>query len=144
MAFLTSQLAQRVAPLEADGTKLKSQIEATQTTQPWWEQIAGTFQHDPMYEEAMQLGRQYRQSSRLRKPTQEHKWTFLMVVLDTDHMSLLEWADARDSTPARARLAALSPEAAPSHSAERRSIPQNQPRGARLSFCQRKSAICGR
>jgi tRNA(fMet)-specific endonuclease VapC len=30
-----------------------------------------------------------------------------MVVLDTDHMSLLERADVRDSTPLRTRLAAL-------------------------------------
>ena len=67
-----------------------------------------------------------------------------MVVLDTDHMSLLEWADGRDSTPSRTRLAALSPAAAPFRSADRRSIPQNQRRGARLSFSQRKSAICGR
>ena len=32
-----------------------------------------------------------------------------MVVLDTDHMSLLEWANVRDSTPLRTRLAALPP-----------------------------------
>lgn len=32
-----------------------------------------------------------------------------MVVLDTDHMSLLEWSDVGDSMPLRARLAALSP-----------------------------------
>jgi len=32
-----------------------------------------------------------------------------MVVLDIDHMSLLEWADVRDSTPLRTRLAALPP-----------------------------------
>jgi hypothetical protein len=62
MASSTSQLEQRIAALEAEVTKLKSQMEAMQTTSPWWEQIAGTFQHDPMYEEAMRLGRQYRQS----------------------------------------------------------------------------------
>ena len=32
-----------------------------------------------------------------------------MVVLDTDHMSLLEWGDVRDSTLLRTRLAALHP-----------------------------------
>ena len=32
-----------------------------------------------------------------------------MVVLDTDHMSLLEWSDARGSTLLRTRLAALPP-----------------------------------
>ena len=32
-----------------------------------------------------------------------------MVVLDTDHMSLLEWSSARDSARLRARLATLQP-----------------------------------
>jgi hypothetical protein len=73
MASSTLQLEQRVAALEAEVTKLKSQMEAMQTTQPWWEQIAGTFQHDPMYEEAMRLGRQYRQSLRPRRLTQRQK-----------------------------------------------------------------------
>jgi hypothetical protein len=48
MASSTSQLEQRVAALEVEVTKLKSQLQAMQTTQPWWGQIAGTFQHDPM------------------------------------------------------------------------------------------------
>jgi hypothetical protein len=73
MASSTSPLEHRVAALEAEVTKLKRQMEALQTTPPWWEQIAGTFQHDPMYEEAMRLGRQYRQSLRPRKPTQKQK-----------------------------------------------------------------------
>jgi hypothetical protein len=73
MASSTSSLEQRVAALEAEVTKLKRQMEALQTTQPWWEQIAGTLQHDPMYEEAMRLGRQYRQSLRPRKPTQRQQ-----------------------------------------------------------------------
>ena len=73
MASSTSQLEPRVAALEAEVTKLRHRIEAMQTIQPWWEQVAGTFQHDPMYEEAMRLGRQYRQSLRPRKPTQRQK-----------------------------------------------------------------------
>lgn len=73
MASLTAQLERRVAALEADMTKLKSRIEAMHTTQPWWEQIAGTFQHDPMYEDAMRLGQQYRQSLRPRKPTRRQR-----------------------------------------------------------------------
>jgi hypothetical protein len=73
MASSTSQLEQRVATLEAEVAKLKSQMEGMQTTQPWWEQIAETFQHDPMYEEAMRLGRQYRQSLRPKKRIQRQK-----------------------------------------------------------------------
>ena len=73
MASSTSQLEQRMAALEAAVTTLKSQMAALQTSQPWWERIAGTFQHDPMYEEAMRLGRQYRQS--LRPKTRERRQT---------------------------------------------------------------------
>jgi hypothetical protein len=73
MASSTSQLEHRVAALEAEVTKLKSQMEAMQTIQSWWEDIAGTFQHDAVYEEAMRLGRQYRQSLRPRKHTQRQK-----------------------------------------------------------------------
>ena len=31
---------------------------------PWWRQIAGRFANDPVYDEAMRLGRQYRESLR--------------------------------------------------------------------------------
>ena len=55
MASSTSPLEQRVAALEAEVTKLKSKIDAMETTKPWWEQIAGTFQSDPMYEQALRL-----------------------------------------------------------------------------------------
>ena len=73
MASSTSQLEQRVAALEAEVTRLKSKIDAMSPTTPWWEQIAGTFQNDPIYEEAMRLGRHYRQSLRPRKPTQRQQ-----------------------------------------------------------------------
>ncbi len=29
---------------------------------PWWEQIRGQFKDDPMYDEAMRLGREWRES----------------------------------------------------------------------------------
>jgi hypothetical protein len=73
MASSILRLEQRVAALEAEVTKLKPQMEAMQTTQAWWEQIAWTFQHNPMYEEAMRLGRQCRWSLRPRKPRQRQK-----------------------------------------------------------------------
>jgi hypothetical protein len=56
-----SAIEQCVAAWEAEVTKLKSKLGAMETTKPWWEQVAGTFQNDPMYEQAMRLGRQYRQ-----------------------------------------------------------------------------------
>jgi hypothetical protein len=57
MAASKSALEQRVAALEAEVTSLKSMLDAMETTKPWWEQIAGTFQNDRMYEQAMRLGR---------------------------------------------------------------------------------------
>jgi hypothetical protein len=57
-----AQLEKRVAVLEAELAKLKIKIEGTDASKPWWEQIAGTFQNDPIYQKAMKLGQQYRRS----------------------------------------------------------------------------------
>jgi putative transposase len=73
MASSRPALEQRVAALEAEVTKLKRKIDAIETTKPWWEHIAGTFQNDPLYEQAMRLGRQYRQSLRPKKPTRSQQ-----------------------------------------------------------------------
>ena len=73
MAVSKSPLEQRVAALEAEVTRLKRKLDAMETTTPWWEQIAGTFENDPIYEHAMRLGRQYRQSLQPKKPTQSHE-----------------------------------------------------------------------
>ena len=60
----SSPLEQRVADLEAEVATLKRKLDNLDRTTPWWEQIAGTFENDPIYEKAMQLGREYRQSLR--------------------------------------------------------------------------------
>jgi hypothetical protein len=52
------ELELRVAALEAEMERLKAQ------NQPWWEKISGTFDDDPIYDEAMALGRAYRESLR--------------------------------------------------------------------------------
>jgi len=53
-----------VADLEAEVATLKRKLDNLDMITPWWEQIAGTFENDPIYEKAMQLGREYRQSLR--------------------------------------------------------------------------------
>jgi acyl-CoA thioesterase len=58
------ELELRVATLEQEMARLKSKAD-----RPWWEKIAGTFDDDPTYEEAMALGRAYRQAQR-PKPVQ--------------------------------------------------------------------------
>jgi len=64
MAPSRSKLEQRVTDLEAEVSNLKRKVAALDTVQPWWEQIIGTFEDDPIYDEAMKLGRQYRESLR--------------------------------------------------------------------------------
>ena len=59
-------LEARVTVLEAEAARVKSQ-QATAILEdaiPWWKKIWGTFKDDPDYEEAMRLGREYRESLR--------------------------------------------------------------------------------
>jgi hypothetical protein len=59
------KLEERVAALEAEVARLRAKLEgATNSSQPWWKQIMGTFANDPLFEEAMRLGREYRESQR--------------------------------------------------------------------------------
>ena len=61
----TGSLEDRLATLESEVASLRERMQSAERTgKPWWEQIAGTFANDPIYEEAMRLGRQYRQSLR--------------------------------------------------------------------------------
>ena len=64
MASTRAELEQRVSDLEVEVSQLKRKITALETSQPWWEQIVGTFENDLIYDEAMKLGQHYRQSLR--------------------------------------------------------------------------------
>ena len=58
-------LEARVAALEAELTRLKAIVEKpTGPEEPWWEKIAGKYEDDPLSEEAMRLGREWRESFR--------------------------------------------------------------------------------
>jgi hypothetical protein len=59
---MPEQLEDRVALLETEVARLKNKIETE--SQPWWEKIAGAFAENPAYDEAMRLGREYRESLR--------------------------------------------------------------------------------
>ena len=61
----TANLEERVAALESEVARLKAALRQRGTSRTrWWEQIAGTFADDPAHEEAMKLGREYRESLR--------------------------------------------------------------------------------
>jgi hypothetical protein len=66
MPMASADLEQRVTALEAELAKLKAKVDTPRASKalPWWEQIAGSFEGDPLYEEAMRLGRQWRESFR--------------------------------------------------------------------------------
>jgi len=68
-----SKLEQRVTALEAEVIKLKDRLEAKDHTQLWWEQIAGTFENDLIYDNAMRLGQHYRQSLRPKSSIRRQK-----------------------------------------------------------------------
>jgi hypothetical protein len=61
---MPEQLEARVAYLEAEVARLKSKVENSTSPRPWWDQIVGTFADNSAYDEAMRLGREYRDSLR--------------------------------------------------------------------------------
>jgi hypothetical protein len=69
----SSSLEKRVAALEEELAALRRTIEGVAPAKPWWERIAGTFEHDPVYEQAMKLGRKYRESLRPTKRPERNK-----------------------------------------------------------------------
>ncbi len=62
-----TELEKRIAALEAEVASLKSKVEKNSNTDkaPWWEQRMGVFADDPIYDEAMRLGREYRESQKM-------------------------------------------------------------------------------
>ena len=63
----TLSVEERLAALEAEVAQLKTQLtqQKQETSIPWWQQISGVFKDDPMFEEAMRLGREWRESQRM-------------------------------------------------------------------------------
>jgi hypothetical protein len=65
LAAAVASLEARVAALEAEVACLKqAHPNGAEPLTAWWEKIWGTFKDDPEYEEAMRLGREYRESLR--------------------------------------------------------------------------------
>jgi hypothetical protein len=60
-------LETRLSALEREMAQIKRLLQSKPgSAEPWWERIAGVFEDDPVFEQAMKLGRQYRQSLRPR------------------------------------------------------------------------------
>lgn len=68
------ELECRVAALEGKVERLQRELEAVVPDgQPWWQRIVGTFADDPAFEEAMRLGRKYRESLRPKPRSKQSK-----------------------------------------------------------------------
>lgn len=68
------ELELRIATLEAKVEKLQRELKAVVPNgQPWWQQIVGAFADDPAFEEAMRLGREYRESLRPKSRSKQSK-----------------------------------------------------------------------
>ena len=64
MDMAKATLEERVSAVEADIAELKKSTGGQTSDTPWWEKIYGTFADSEEYEEAMRLGREYRESQR--------------------------------------------------------------------------------
>jgi hypothetical protein len=62
-----AEIEKRIAALEAEVALLKSKVEKkdNKSDSPWWKQMIGTFADDPIHEEAMRFGREYRESQKM-------------------------------------------------------------------------------
>jgi hypothetical protein len=59
----TMTLEERVAILEQELLMLKRQLPKSAAV-PWWEHISGAFADTPAFDEAVDLGRKYREAQR--------------------------------------------------------------------------------
>lgn len=60
----TISLEERVSALEAEMKRLKQVQNVEPAKAPWWQQRFGAFKDDPVYEDAMRLGKEYRDSQK--------------------------------------------------------------------------------
>ena len=63
-----ANVEKRISSLEREVEDLKTRMQASDNGLPWWERIAGRFAQDPLYEEAMQQGSEYRQNEGAVEP----------------------------------------------------------------------------
>jgi hypothetical protein len=59
-----TKLERRMADLEKELATLRTKVEELSGSAPWWERIAGTFHNDPLYRQAMKLGKQFRRAQK--------------------------------------------------------------------------------
>lgn len=61
---MTSSVEDRLSQLEQKVDRLLGEQAETMNKTPWWKKIVGVYKDDPEFDEAMRLGREYRESLR--------------------------------------------------------------------------------
>lgn len=68
----TDSLEKRVVAIEAGLAELKTNLATVSGEElPWWKRISGIYADDPAFEEAMRLGREWRESHRPKPARKE-------------------------------------------------------------------------
>ncbi len=73
-----AELTHRIEEIERDLADLREKLGIPKDDRPWWQKVRGLYAGDPHFEEAMRLGREYRESLRpklKRKTTTKKKRT---------------------------------------------------------------------
>jgi len=71
-----AELARRIEVIERDLAELREKLGVPKDDRPWWRKMAGMYAGDPHFEEAMRLGREYRESLKpkpRRKPSKKKR-----------------------------------------------------------------------
>lgn len=60
----SQSLESRVATLEAELVQMKQMLSGFfQKESPWWSKVAGSFENDPTFDEAVRFGQEWRKSA---------------------------------------------------------------------------------
>jgi hypothetical protein len=60
----SQQIESRVATLERELAQVKNTLaESLKKKEPWWLKVAGSFENDPTFDEAVRLGQEWRKSA---------------------------------------------------------------------------------
>lgn len=64
MRPVNRKLEERVTDLERQLRTMKSQLESVRkaSRKPWWEELAGRFKNDPLFDEISEAGQTYRRA----------------------------------------------------------------------------------
>lgn len=66
-----AEMEKRLEALELQVSRLTRRRRREHSDQPWWRELRGAWAGDPIFEEAMRIGREYRKS--LRPKTRRKK-----------------------------------------------------------------------